>query len=67
MIIELFQLDLWVDDEQVASGVLPGNAYPARSGGLYLGGTGGSTAAKGKRIPEVGFKGTVADFIVDSQ
>ncbi|KOB71165.1 Uncharacterized protein OBRU01_13791, partial [Operophtera brumata] len=52
--------------KQVASGVLPGNAYPARSGGLYLGGTAGQ-GAKEKRIPEVGFKGTVADFVVDSK
>ncbi|KOB63596.1 Laminin subunit alpha-1, partial [Operophtera brumata] len=48
------------------NGVLPGNAYPARSGGLYLGGTAGQ-GAKEKRIPEVGFKGTVADFVVDSK
>lgn len=62
----LFQLELWVDDVQVISGMLPGNAYPARSGRLYLGGTVGQ-GAKEKRIPVVGFKGTLADFVVDSQ
>lgn len=63
----MFQLELWVDDELVASGVLPGNAYPARSGGMLLGGAGSGPGAASKRIPTVGFKGTVADFIVDSQ
>lgn len=63
----MFQLELWVDDERVVSGVLPGNAYPSRPGGLFLGGTGGNAGARGKRIPEVGLKGIVADFIIDSQ
>lgn len=56
-----------MDDTLVASGVLPGNAYPAREGGLLIGGAGAGGGAAGKRIPEAGFKGTVADFIVDSQ
>lgn len=63
---DIFQIELWVDDEEVANGVLPGNAYPARSGGLFLGGAVGM-AAREKRIPDAAFKGTIADFIVDSE
>lgn len=60
---------MWVDEEQVASGILPGNAYPQRGGGLYLGGVneGEREGAKQRKIPVAGFTGTIADFIVDSQ
>ncbi|KAF9819861.1 hypothetical protein SFRURICE_004215 [Spodoptera frugiperda] len=58
------QLELWVDDEQLARGALPGGAYPPKPGGLFLAGVRGITHPG---IPLESFKGTIADFIVDSE
>lgn len=60
---------MWVDENQVLSGVLSGKAYHARDGGMFVGGLeGGEEAgAKLRGVPVAGFNGVVADLIVDSQ
>ncbi|KAL0848796.1 hypothetical protein ABMA28_013221 [Loxostege sticticalis] len=62
------QLELWVDEEKVASGTLAGNAYPARTRGFFIGGVGPAREGdKAPGFPITGFTGTVADFVVDAQ
>ncbi|PZC77202.1 hypothetical protein B5X24_HaOG203609 [Helicoverpa armigera] len=58
------QLELWVDEEQLGSGSLPGSAFPARPAGMFLGGVRETLQAV---VPLTAFKGTLADFIVDAQ
>ncbi|XP_047041515.1 laminin subunit alpha-1-like [Helicoverpa zea] len=58
------QLELWVDEEQLGSGSLPGSAFPARPAGMFLGGVRETLQAA---VPLIAFKGTLADFIVDAQ
>nr|XP_049708408.1 laminin subunit alpha-1 [Helicoverpa armigera] len=58
------QLELWVDEEQLGSGSLPGSAFPARPAGMFLGGVRETLQAA---VPLTAFKGTLADFIVDAQ
>ncbi|KAI5635987.1 laminin G domain-containing protein [Phthorimaea operculella] len=60
------QLELWVDEERVASGSLAGNAYPARASGTFIGGVDHWDSTRMPEIATDGFTGTVADFIVDS-
>ncbi|XP_047987068.1 laminin subunit alpha-1 [Leguminivora glycinivorella] len=56
------QLELWVDEDRLATGSLAGNALPARNKGLFIGGM--PTTQDGPMYK--GFSGTVADLIVDS-
>ncbi|XP_063375814.1 laminin subunit alpha-2-like [Cydia fagiglandana] len=56
------QLELWVDEDRLATGTLAGNALPARNKGLFIG---GMPAAQDGPMYK-GFSGTVADLIVDS-
>ncbi|XP_075991835.1 wing blister isoform X2 [Anticarsia gemmatalis] len=58
------QLELWADEERLASGALAGNAFPSRAGGLFLAGVRDAPPAT---VPLKPFVGTVADLIVDSQ
>ncbi|XP_049867060.1 laminin subunit alpha-2 [Pectinophora gossypiella] len=60
------QLELWVDEERVASGTLAGNAYSARARGLYVGGVDAWDATHMPELATEGFTGTIADLIVDS-
>ncbi|GBP57454.1 Laminin subunit alpha-2 [Eumeta japonica] len=58
------QLELWVDEQMVAHGVLAGGALAARPRGLYLGGLPAHLNATMK--PRIaGFTGTITDLIVD--
>ncbi|XP_073967675.1 laminin subunit alpha-1-like [Choristoneura fumiferana] len=57
------QLELWVDEDRIAAGALAGNALPARNSGLFVG---GMPPAQGAQVHK-GFRGTVADLIVDSK
>lgn len=71
------QLELWVDEELVASGELAGGAFAARDGGLYLGGIPSSGAEKeGVAVSDElreairdtpAFTGTLADLVVDGE
>lgn len=58
------QLEVWVDEELLASGTLAGSAFPARPGGFFLGGVQDQLQAT---VPLKPFVGTVADLIVDAQ
>jgi hypothetical protein len=59
---------VWVDDEQVASGSLAGNALPAQPRGLLLGGPGAAaTQLAALNVSTAGFTGTIGDLIVDHQ
>lgn len=62
--ISLFQLELWADEERLASGTLTGSAFPARPDGLFIGGVRDQFYEK---VPLIPFKGTIADVIVDAQ
>lgn len=62
MMTNVQQMELWVDEKQLAVGALPGGALAPRPRGLFLGGA----PSEAPHLPVGGFTGTIADFIVDS-